>query len=351
MWREKIMGIQKSNLNNETMTKILKEKYNILPEEIIEINRGTANIFKIKTYKGNFILKEFNEKRTIESVEKEINIINFLKERDINVPKYIKTINDNFYIENEGRIIILQEFIDGYTMGNNTVKDYEKIIESAILLGKITRELKNYPELSEENIIEKQFSRKNLQNKIIKMKELKGELNSDNIYIEKIKQDLDFKIKVSEELEAKFEFSIIRKMSIINGHGDYSIQQLIYNDKNETTVIDFETAKKLPIVWEVMRSYSYIDRYAKDGKLNIKTLIDYFKEFSKFIDLNEYDLKYAPHIYLIQLIGSTFGYKEYNNDYSQKELLDFAFFRTNLCKYLYKNLDKISLTLSKELKC
>ena len=341
------MGIQKSNLNYEKIGKILKEKYGMLPDEVAEVNRGTANIFKIKTEKGNFILKEFNEKRTVESVEKETNIINFLKERNINVPKYIKTVYDKFYIENEGRIIILQEFVDGYTMENNTVDDYKRIIESATLLGKVTKELREYPELSEENIIEKQFSKENLQNKIVKMKKLKDELKDDNIYKEKFEQDLDFKIKVSEELESKFDFSIIRKMTIINGHGDYSIQQLIYNDKKETTVIDFETAKKLPIVWEVMRSYSYIDKEAKDGNLNIKTLVEYFKEFSKFIKLNEYDLKYAAHIYLIQLICSPFGYKEYNNDYSQIGLLNFAFFRTNLCQYLYKNLEEISLALSK----
>lgn len=341
------MGIQKSNLNDEKIRKILKEEYGMLPDEITEVNRGTANIFKIKTEKGNFILKEFNEKRTVESVEKETNIINFLKERNINVPKYIKTVYDKFYIENEGRIIILQEFVDGYTMENNTVEDYKRIIESATLLGKVTKELREYPELSEENIIEKQFSKENLQNKIVKMKKLKEELKNDNIYKNKFEQDLDFKIKVSEELESKFDFSIIRKMTIINGHGDYSIQQLIYNDKKETTVIDFETAKKLPIVWEVMRSYSYIDKEAKDGNLNIKTLVEYFKEFSKFIKLNEYDLKYAAHIYLIQLICSPFGYKEYNNDYSQTGLLNFAFFRTNLCQYLYENLYEISLALSK----
>ena len=340
------MGIQKSNLYDEKIRKILKEEYGMLPDEITEVNRGTANIFKIKTEKGNFILKEFNEKRTVESVEKETNIINFLKERNINVPKYIKTVYDKFYIENEGRIIILQEFVDGYTMENNTVEDYKRIIESATLLGKVTKELREYPELSEENIIEKQFSKENLQNKIVKMKKLKEELKNDNIYKNKFEKDLDFKIKVSEELESKFDFSIIRKMTIINGHGDYSIQQLIYNDKKETTVIDFETAKKLPIVWEVMRSYSYIDKEAKDGNLNIKTLVEYFKEFSKFIKLNKYDLKYAAHIYLIQLICSPFGYKEYNKDYSQTGLLNFAFFRTNLCQYLYENLDEISLALS-----
>ena len=169
------MGIQKSNLNDEKIRKILKEEYGMLPDEITEVNRGTANIFKIKTEKGNFILKEFNEKRTVESVEKETNIINFLKERNINVPKYIKTVSDKFYIENEGRIIILQEFVDGYTMENNTVEDYKRIIESATLLGKVTKELREYPELSEENIIEKQFSKENLQNKIEKMKKLKKE--------------------------------------------------------------------------------------------------------------------------------------------------------------------------------
>ena len=49
----------------------------------------------------------------------------------------------------------------------------------------------------------------------------------------------------------------------MNSHGDYSVQQLIYNDNSKTTVIDFETAKKLPIIWEVLRSYSYIDEEAK----------------------------------------------------------------------------------------
>ena len=84
-----------------------------------------------------------------------------------------------------------------------------------------------------------------------------------------------------------FDFNIVRKMTIINTHGDFSVQQLIYNDKEGTTVIDFETAKKMPIVWEAIRSYSYIDKDAKNGKLNIDTLVEYFKEFDKYIKLNK----------------------------------------------------------------
>lgn len=67
----------------------------------------------------------------------------------------------------------------------------------------------------------------------------------------------------------------------------------------------------------------------------------------KYIDLSEYDLKYMPYIYIFQLVSSTFGYKQYNNDYSKKSLLDFAFFRTNLCNYLYDNLEILSKELLK----
>ena len=132
-------------------------------------------------------------------------------------------------------------------------------------------------------------------------------------------------------------------MTNINGHGDYSIQQLIYNNKGKTTVIDFETAKKLPIAWEVIRYYSY----CKNGKLNIDTFAEYVKKFCNYIKLNEYDLKYIAHLYLIQLVKSMFGYKEYNEDYSQKKLLYFAFFRTKLCENLYEKLDIIGKRLKK----
>ena len=58
-------------------------------------------------------------------------------------------------------------------------------------------------------------------------------------------------------------------MSIMNSHGDYSVQQLIYNNEKETSVIDFESAKRLPIMWEIIRSYTYIDKDVKNGEMNI----------------------------------------------------------------------------------
>lgn len=342
------MGIQNSNLNEDTIKRILKDNYNIETSKVTKIDRGTANIFEVQSKEKKYILKEFSEGKSEESVIKETNIINFLKDRNIKVPVYIKSTQGNFYIKLENRIIIVQEYVDGYTMENNT-GDYNKTIESATILGKMTKELKDYTGLEEDGIIEKWFSKESLENGITKMLDLKSKLNVDNPYKSIFEKDLEDKINMSKDLIENFQFDIIEKLTIMNSHGDYSVQQLIYNDKEETTVIDFETAKKLPIIWEVMRSYSYIDKEAKNGNLNLNTLVDYVKEFSKYVKLNEYDLKYAAKIYLIQIVSSPFGYKQYNDNYEKTGLLEFALFRTNLCRYLYKNSDEISLRLQKEI--
>lgn len=333
------MGIEKTNLNDAKIKNVLEKEYNIIALNIAKIDRGTSNIFKIESSTNKYILKEFTSKRNRKTVIKETNIINFLEERNINVPRYIKTKSGYYYTENEGRIIIVQEFIDGYTIDNNT-GDYKQVMECANVYGKLVKELKDYPELSDENIIEEQFSENRVNKGIEKIKQLKNNIKNDNQYKEKIEKDLDYRLKILEEIKDKFDFSIVKKITMLNSHGDFCSQQLIYNDDKEPTIIDFEKAQKLPVVWEVIRSYSYIDK-----EFNIENLVDYFKEFTKYISLNQYDLKYVPYLYLLQLASSTYGYKEYNDDYGQKELLDFAFFRTDLCKTLYENVKEISLKL------
>ena len=55
-----------------------------------------------------------------------------------------------------------------------------------------------------------------------------------------------------------------------------------------------------------------------------------------------------PYLYMFQLFSSTYGYKEYiyNN---KKELLEFAYFRTNLATYLFNNAELISNRLLENL--
>ena len=52
----------------------------------------------------------------------------------------------------------IQKIVEGYTIKNNT-GNYKQVIECADILGRLTKELMDYPTLSRENIIEENFSR------------------------------------------------------------------------------------------------------------------------------------------------------------------------------------------------
>lgn len=160
-----------------------------------------------------------------------------------------------------------------------------------------------------------------------------------------IYNDLNDKITMLKYIRDNFDFSDMDKLTIMNTHGDYSVLQFMYKEGKITSIIDFVSAYKMPIVWEIIRSYSYIDPKAKEGKIDIDNLVEYVRVFSNYIKLNEYDLKYMSYLYLIQLLTSTYGYKQYILDNSKTSLLDFAYFRINLARYLFKYADEIANTL------
>lgn len=68
------------------------------------------------------------------------------------------------------------------------------------------------------------------------------------------------------------------------------------------------------------------------------------KEFNKYVKLNNYDIKYMSTLYLLQLLNSTYGYRQYISDNSKIDLLTFAICRTNLCRNLFKNNELITKT-------
>lgn len=332
--------LENSVLTNESIKEIVKNNYNISITNVEKINRGSANIYKLD---DKYILKEFTSDRNLQSIIKEYNVITHLVSKGLRVPAYVETIEGNCYTTCEGRIIILQIYLEGYTLENNT-GNYQKTIESAKLLGALINALEDY---SIDNDYNEWIDSDGLLNSIVKLETLKGKIKNDNPKRSMILDDIETKINICQKLlESKEElFTDIQNVTMKTCHGDYSVQQLIFNDELGTAIIDFETVKKMPFIWEVIRSYSYIDEKCKNGQFNLDTFIEYVKKVGEYVKFSEYDLKYMPYIYILQLVGSTFGYKQYNEDYTKTSLLDFAIFRTNLCRYLYENLENMSLKL------
>lgn len=333
-------------INKKEIINFVKEKYRINVTNIKIIDRGSANIYSLNG--DEYILKEFQSKYTKEEIEKEITIINHLKKDGIKVPSYIKTINDTYYSLYKDKVIIIQKFIEGYTLDRNE-GNYEQTIECAKVYGMIVESLENLDILLPLNDLS--FSKENLTKGIEKHQKLLELINDkDAEETLKIKRDLEEKINMIKNISKENIFIDTKKLTIKNTHGDFNILQFIYKNNHINSVIDFVSACRMPIVWELIRSYSYIDKNVKNGIFNLDTFTDYIKEFNKYVKLNKYDLKYMSYIYLIQLLSSTYGYKEYINNNENIELLEFAYFRTNICKYLFNNAEKISSRLLKSIK-
>ena len=136
--KNKSKMIEETVFTNEKIIEVVKKNYNIDVYQVEKLNRGSANLYSLNENK--YILKEFQTKYTKEEIDKEINIINHLKKDNIPVPEYIKTITGEYSFIYENRVIIMQKFIDGYTIESNT-GNYEQILESAEYLGKIIKSL------------------------------------------------------------------------------------------------------------------------------------------------------------------------------------------------------------------
>ena len=334
--------IEKSLLTENIIKKVVNKKYGIEIKKIKKVARGSANIYKLN---NDIILKEFQSKYKKEDINKEIKILDVLRGEKLNVPKYIKTLNGKSYFIYKNRIIILQKRIIGYIKEPNT-GDQEQIIESAKILGLIVKGLAGKNIKMPISDITEWYSEDTIKRSIKKFEDLiKKCVDKDD---RKIKEDLEEKIKMLKNIKDICDFEKIKKITISETHGDYSVQQFIYNKSGKiAAVIDFVSAAKMPIIWEIIRSYSYIDKEVKNGEINIENLVMYVKEFTQYYPLNYYDIKYLPHLYLIQLLCSSYGYKQYLENKQNKKILKFAIFRTNLARSIYKKGNEISENLIK----
>lgn len=332
--------IEETVFTHKEITKVIKNIYNINIYKIEKLNRGSANIYALNENK--FILKEFQTKYTEDEINKEIIIINHLKNDNIPVAEYIKTVNGKYSFIYKNKIIIMQKFIDGYTVKSNA-GNHTQILESAKYLGKIIKSLSTLNIELPNNDVLNWCSNETIDKSIEKHEKILKEMavkNNPQIY-----NDIENKISMLRYVKNNFDFSNMDKLTIMNTHGDYSVLQFIYRNGKVSAILDFATACKMPIVWEIIRSYSYIDPKAKDGNIDIKNLVEYVKVFTKYIKLNKHDLKMMPYLYLIQLLESTYGYKQFITDNSKTNLLDFASYRTKLCSFLFKNSEKIANAL------
>ena len=107
------MSVERSILTKNAIIDLLRIQYNIEGNvEIIKLNRGSSNLFEINVDGKRYILKEFNSNKSVSLVEKEIRLIKYLQNGKVLVPQYIQLNDGRYYFIFNGKVVILQQFIE-----------------------------------------------------------------------------------------------------------------------------------------------------------------------------------------------------------------------------------------------
>ena len=337
------MAVEESVLNNDIIKKIMIKQYGISVEAIKKLNRGSANVFEIFSKGSHYILKEFQSKIAIDNVKIEYLVAEHLRKDGVSTPKYIFNKNGELYFEFNKKLLIVQKFIEGQVVDSNT-SNQEQIIESACVYGKIIKSLENFQyELPD---FKRHYMSKELCEQDIKSIEQLIKINKSKSINDALlhKREILLKLKY-------LDYTWQNKLTYKNSHGDYTVSQFIYNDKGKVeAIVDWVSSRKIPVARELIRNYFFMAEEIKKQNVNFKFFLEYIKEFEKYQELNYYDLKYMPLLYLIELSRTIYGYEQYVYNNSV-EYLDFGNQLYNQCICIEKNSEELSRELLKLKKC
>jgi Ser/Thr protein kinase RdoA (MazF antagonist) len=86
---------------------------------IIHLKSGSANCYQIQADEGQFILKEFQSKYSVDDIKMEPVVTEFVRERGIPATRFVPTITGEYIWELRGHAFHLQEFVEGIIFPNN----------------------------------------------------------------------------------------------------------------------------------------------------------------------------------------------------------------------------------------
>lgn len=345
------MSLEKSVFTEETIKEYIYNNYHIKTINVCKQNIGSANCYKIISKDGIYLLKEFQSKYKKSDIEREITVCNYLNQHGISCSDFIQNADENYINVFKEKTIHLQTFVEGKTFQMNCVPD-TILFKEAGLLGRINKCLENFLKLpigfnsswfvswnSDESI--------NMYKKIIYHTEKLDDINIKA----KIIEDCEFKIKLLSNMTLDERYC---KLTQGNSHGDYNNFQLICSDNDIKSVIDFSGAAYVPLVWEVMRSYTYSAEECRNAKdMDFEKFKKYIDAYLKENELTLLDVEMMPYFYYFNIVRSAYGYPQYINSCLESnpfDIIDFAVWRTEFCRWLYKNKDELSQFLKNQYK-
>lgn len=307
---------------------ILKEQYglHLKGREKSALGAGSDTWFLV-CEEGKFVLK-FPAASEINRPEAEPELCAFLRRRGVPACDFLKN-RDGAYLsrDGEGRVFTVQRRLPGVTPAWNTASE-ALLMDSAQMLGKIHRELREYPPLPEgigPGFFRYMTPQRALESyrRSLEIALGRGEMG--------IAEDLRWRMELAGEMAAP-DFDLSR-MTRCNTHGDYFISQFLCENGRLSAVIDWTTACVHPAVWEIMRSFVYAAPCCRDGKVDAALLEKYVSAYCSEGSLNEYDRQNLVRLYCYQIAVCDYYGQYYASTAGNREIyLEQAYLATRLLK-------------------
>ncbi len=341
------MALEKSVLTDNIISDLLKQYYGLPFVSAQRLGLGTANCYRVFDGEKYYFLKEFQSSFLENNIIREAKLLEFLSDTDIPITKFYKTIQNNYVIKYQNHLICLEEYIEGEAYSYDDLPRH-LLPRVGKMLGKLHCALKGYPlpvDMSDEWLTS--FSSEKVIKEYDSLIEIAKILNRDE-NITQIIEDLEYKKQLAIRCENYKKY--YNGITYCATHGDYQGCQMIFDDEKIKAIIDFSSACTLPVTWEIMRSYVQSSAQCRSNAvIDIDNFCSYVREYMKYSKLTKADMISMPYVYLFQLARSKYGYPQYlKTDSPDKDkLLQFAFWRTQMCREIEQKAEMISGELLK----
>lgn len=252
--------------------------------DVIKIKKNTIGWntnYEIRTSSGCYFVKPFIENTGNNHIRDEVKICNYLLNRGYPVSNFLLN-NDGEYITiaHENISFHVQHYIYGDIWKKNSAPIW--LLNAGIeLIGLLHIELCKFNlqrRTSIEKINDKDYSVHKINNILSRISD--GKMRCPKWMV----KDLEYRKNIINNQS----FINLHNLTYVNSHSDYSVSQIITQDKKISGLIDMSEVSYIPAIWELFRFYI---NSAPDGD-NLYSANNFYLTIKQYIEhnkLNYYD--------------------------------------------------------------